>query len=103
MSDEDNELQALQARVAKLEAKAAGESAAKKKSERTRHAASDAEASKQPGIGMLLLDGFLFLVGTGGVFAFVYGEMQWHWAIAALIAPLGGVVVWMLGKAGVTI
>lgn len=58
---------------------------------------------KKPGALSLVFDVLLFILGAAGTFGFVLGEMSLHWGIAALVAPIGGAVVWLLGKAGATI
>lgn len=61
------------------------------------------ETPRPPSVWSLVLDVSLWLIGSAAVFAFIIGEMHWHWAIAAVIAPFGGFVVLMLGRSGVTV
>jgi hypothetical protein len=44
-----------------------------------------------------------FLLGAAVVFVYVIEEMRWHWAIGALAAPVGGLVVVLLFRAGAMI
>ena len=49
------------------------------------------------------LDVFLFVAGALAVFFFVKEEFRWHWAVGALLAPVGGAVAVLLGRAGATL
>ena len=48
----------------------------------------------------LAFDGLLLLLGTVGAFGLLYGQLSLHWALAALLAPIGGVLFWGLGQLG---
>ena len=51
----------------------------------------------------LAIDVGVFAIGAAVTFSVAVFEIRLHWALGALAAPIGGVVVVMLGRAGVTI
>ena len=51
----------------------------------------------------LAVDALLLLAGTAAAFGILYAEFSLHWALAAVLAPLGGVLFWMLGRLGAVI
>jgi hypothetical protein len=44
-----------------------------------------------------------FAAGATVTYATVVYELHWHWAFGILLAPIGGVVVILLGESGATV
>lgn len=90
----------LEARVQALEARAQTEQAAKQPRGVSASVVTPRRERSGAQRGMrTALWALAFLAGAGLTFETVVHELQWHWGVGLLLAPVGGLVVLLLGKA----